>query len=39
MQGPDYTQWHGIYELLKDLSELKEMAAAKLEAAAAGSAP
>ncbi len=39
MQGPDYTQWHGIYELLQDLSDLKEMAAAKLEAAAAGSAP
>ena len=39
MQGPDYTQWHGIYELLKDQSDLKEMAAAKLEAAAAGSAP
>lgn len=36
MQGPDYTQWHGIYELLKDLSELKVMAAEKLEAAAAG---
>lgn len=25
MQGPDYTQWHGIYELLADLSELREM--------------
>jgi hypothetical protein len=25
MQGPDYTQWHGIYELLADLSELEEM--------------
>ena len=36
MQGPDYTQWHGIYELLKDLSELEVMAAEKLEAAAAG---
>jgi hypothetical protein len=36
MQGPDYTQWHGIYELLKDLSELKVLAAEKLEAAAAG---
>jgi len=36
MQGPDYTQWHGIYELLKDLSELEVMAAEKLEAAGAG---
>jgi len=36
MQGPDYTQWHGIYELLKDMSELKVLAAEKLEAAAAG---
>lgn len=25
MQGPDYTQWHGIYELLADLAELEEM--------------
>ena len=30
MQGPDYTQWHGVYELLSDLAELKEMAEAKL---------
>ncbi len=33
MQGPDYTQWHGAYEMLADLAELREMAAAKLEAA------
>ncbi len=26
MQGPDYTQWHGAYELLADLAELREMA-------------
>jgi hydroxylamine dehydrogenase len=39
MQGPDYTQWHGIYELLKDQSELEVMAAAKLEAAGAGDVP
>jgi hypothetical protein len=26
MQGPDYTQWHGVYELLSDLAELREMA-------------
>jgi nitrate/TMAO reductase-like tetraheme cytochrome c subunit len=30
MQGPDYTQWHGVYELLSDLAELKEMAELKL---------
>ncbi len=33
MQGPDYTQWHGAYELLRDLAELKVQAAEKLEAA------
>lgn len=27
MQGPDYTQWHGAYEVLADLVELREMAA------------
>lgn len=27
MGGPDYVQWHGIYEQNKDLVELKEMAA------------
>lgn len=32
MQGPDYTQWHGIYELIKDLTDLKVMAADKLNA-------
>lgn len=26
MQGPDYTQWHGLYEMLSDLAELREMA-------------
>lgn len=36
MQGPDYTQWHGAYELLADLAELEEMANQKLEAAGAG---
>jgi len=25
MAGPDYVQWHGIYELEKDLVELEEM--------------
>lgn len=33
MQGPDYTQWHGAYELMHDLVELKEMINARLEAA------
>jgi hypothetical protein len=23
MQGPDYAQWHGAYELLRDLSEIR----------------
>jgi len=27
MQGPDYTQWHGAYEILSDLAELREFAA------------
>jgi hydroxylamine dehydrogenase len=25
MQGPDYTQWHGAYEVISDLVELREM--------------
>jgi hydroxylamine dehydrogenase len=33
MQGPDYTQWHGAYEILKALAELREMVDAKLAAA------
>lgn len=32
MQGPDYTQWHGAYELLSDMAELKEVVAEKLDA-------
>jgi hydroxylamine dehydrogenase len=36
MQGPDYTQWHGAYEVLSDLAELEEMVDAKLEAAGVG---
>jgi len=27
MQGADYTQWHGAYEVIKGLAELREMAA------------
>jgi hypothetical protein len=30
MQGPDYTQWHGAYELITDLEELEEMVEEKL---------
>jgi len=30
MQGPDYTQWHGAYEVLSDLAELRTLAAEKL---------
>ncbi len=33
MQGPDYTQWHGAYEVLHDLAELREMTNDKLEEA------
>jgi hypothetical protein len=30
MQGPDYTQWHGAYEILHDLSELRVLIDEKL---------
>ncbi len=33
MQGPDYTQWHGAYEMYKALTELRETASQILEAA------
>jgi hydroxylamine dehydrogenase len=33
MQGPDYTQWHGAYEVLSDLADLREMVDAKLKKA------
>ena len=33
MQGPDYVQWHGAYEILRELAELNEMVDEKLEAA------
>ncbi len=32
MQGPDYSQWHGAYEVLRDLTELREIANQKLNA-------
>ena len=34
MQGTDYSQWHGAYEILRNLAELKSTAADKLAAAA-----
>ena len=33
MQGPDYSQWHGAYEVLRDLAELRTMATEKMGAA------
>lgn len=33
MQGPDYSQWHGAYEVLHDLAELREMAEERLQSA------
>ena len=33
MQGADYVQWHGAYEILSDLAELKAMVNEKLDAA------
>jgi hypothetical protein len=30
MGGPDYTQWHGAYEVLSDLAELRELVAERL---------
>ncbi|MEW5960909.1 MAG: multiheme c-type cytochrome [Chloroflexota bacterium] len=36
MQGPDYVQWHGAYEILRELAELRVMTQEKLDAAEAG---
>jgi hypothetical protein len=33
MQGPDYTQWHGAYEMYKALTAVKELAAQMLKEA------
>ena len=33
MQGPDYTQWHGAYEMLKSLTHLRTMTQEKLDRA------
>jgi hypothetical protein len=38
MQGPDYTQWHGAYEVLSDLAELREMVDQRLQEAGASEA-
>ena len=32
-RGPDYSQWHGAYEILHDLAELQKMVGEKLESA------
>jgi hypothetical protein len=39
MQGADYTQWHGAYEMLSDLAELREYAAELLGEGAAAIVP
>jgi hydroxylamine dehydrogenase len=36
MQGPDYSQWHGAYEVLSDIAELLELVQTKLEQAGIG---
>ncbi len=33
MQGPDYAQWHGAYEVLRELAELRVQVAEKLDLA------
>lgn len=33
MQGPDYVQWHGAYEILHEMAHLREMVDEKLEEA------
>jgi hypothetical protein len=38
MQGADYTQWHGAYEVVKGLAELRAMVTEMLEAAPEGEA-
>ncbi|MGE5224688.1 MAG: multiheme c-type cytochrome, partial [Omnitrophica WOR_2 bacterium] len=36
MQGPDYTQWHGAYEMIKAMADLKAIVQEKLNTAAGG---
>ena len=33
MLGADYSQWHGAYELLREMAELQHMVDEKLEEA------
>lgn len=33
MQGPDYVQWHGAYEILSDLAEMREYSEEQLKPA------
>jgi hydroxylamine dehydrogenase len=35
MQGPDYSQWHGAYEVLHDLAELRALTDEKLQQSSA----
>ncbi len=39
MQGPDYTQWHGIYPLLREMADLRVLVDEKLEEAGLVSLP
>jgi hypothetical protein len=39
MQGPDYTQWHGIYPLLREMADLNVLVDEKLEEAGLASLP
>jgi hydroxylamine dehydrogenase len=36
MQGPDYSQWHGAYEVLHELADLRDLVTQKLKAAGIG---
>jgi hydroxylamine dehydrogenase len=36
MQGPDYSQWHGAYEVLADLAELRKLIDEKMQATVTG---
>lgn len=36
MQGPDYVQWHGAYDILRELAELKEQVEERLNEAESG---
>ena len=38
MQGPDYVQWHGAYEILRDMAELRVQVQEKLDQAGLDSA-